>query len=104
MTADLGIDRAHVQAGRTPDAAQHLAKFGIGQNPAAPIVQDYQVKLLWAVDLIRLARSADIADIGGHLLCRSPPAQQPQQHIVIFQAGGDPLHAHERHMDFRQSG
>jgi len=49
VASDLAVDRAGVQAGRAADAAEHLAELRVGQNPAAAVVYDDQVKLVGAI-------------------------------------------------------
>ena len=77
MPADLGVNRTYIQAGRTPDTAQHLAEFRICQNPAAPIIQNNQVKFLRAVGLLGGAGPTDITDIGRYILCGRTAAKKP---------------------------
>ena len=51
VSSDFSINRANIQTGCTPYAAQHLLKFIIRQDTAATIIQDYQVKFIRTINL-----------------------------------------------------
>src|SRR5260370_31847340 len=54
MAADCGVDRAVIHARRTPDTAQHILEFR-ADHSAAAIVEQNQVVLLGAIEIIRPA-------------------------------------------------
>src|SRR5690606_33106497 len=68
VTANAGVHRAMVHAGAAADAVERLAQLAVGEGLAAAVVQQDQVHLFRAIQLMRLARAGDHVDVGGDRL------------------------------------
>ena len=90
------VDRAHVQAGRAPDAAQRLPAGLVGQRRRAAVVQQHQVEVL------RPVAGRDPGPgrgVGVHPLGGGGPGQQREEHLQVppgRQDLLDPDHRDER--------
>ena len=80
VTAGALVDRAHVEAGRAPDAPQRLAADLVGQRAGAPVVDEHDVDLLRAV-AGRHARPG--RGVGVHPLTGRGPRQRLEEHVEV---------------------
>src|SRR5579864_4640223 len=49
MAADVAIDRAGIEAGATADTVQHLPLLGVGQQPAAAVIDQHYMEFFGPV-------------------------------------------------------
>jgi len=76
MPADRPIDGTMIHAGAAADALQDFA-YRAGDEGAAAVVDEYDVKMFRAIGVCAALRAAHEADIRGDLLTRGRARQEP---------------------------
>ncbi len=71
MPADVAIHRTDVQAGAAADAMQHFPFFGVGQQAAAAVIEQHNVKLFRAVGFAQAPGAAGERAVRGDRLPRA---------------------------------
>ena len=87
VAADMAVHRANIQAGPTTNAVQNFTLFGVFQQLAAPIVDEYNVKFFGPIHLARATRTADERAVGSDGLSRTGGREHGPKQGKVFEPG-----------------
>src|SRR4051812_559099 len=99
MTSGLSIYGAGIEAGRTSNAMERLARFFVGQNAGAAVIEQDHVKLL------RTVAGCDAGPDGVvwvHALAGRGVRQKLEENFEVVERGDDLLDAEHRDEDVGQ--
>ena len=99
VTSDILEDRADIQAGTTPDAAQCVTLLGIGEQFCAAVIQQNNMHLFRSIGFAGLTRTCVHCVVAGHLLARSGSGEHRQKEGKIFQSREHLLDAQQGNVD-----
>ena len=100
VTADPAVDRAHVEAGSAAQAVERLAEHGVGQHPAAPVIDHHDMNFARAVQFVGAARTVDEVGVAGQFLAGRGARENLQEMTKVRQFGDYFLDPHQRDQRF----
>ena len=104
VPANIAIHRTNIQARAAANAVQHFPFFCVGQQAAASVIQQDNVKFFGAIGFVRALWSADKRAVSGDRLTCAGSSQHRPQRSQVFQTGNHFLNSCHGNMDARQAG